>query len=199
MFKLLAAAGAALVLGMGAAQAAGPVDPDWPCIQRRVPQLSLGQVWAGPIPDEAIQAKSRTPEIQALAARISQRRTTLPEAETLIADFAKASPEDVTALYLAIFDKINAARSRVLAGIARYAHKQAALDKEIAGYRADFDRLSAAEPPDFDAVDQAEKKIDWATRVFLDRQQSLTYVCETPGLLEQRAIARGRAAQGNLP
>ena len=148
MFKLLAAAGAALVLGMGAAQAAGPVDPDWPCIQRRVPQLSLGQVWAGPIPDEAIQAKSRTPEIQALAARISQRRTTLPEAETLIAD---------------------------------------------------FDRLSAAEPPDFDAVDQAEKKIDWATRVFLDRQQSLTYVCETPVLLEQRAFALGRAAQGNLP
>ena len=28
-------------------------DPDWPCIQRKVPNLSVGQMWSGPIIPEA--------------------------------------------------------------------------------------------------------------------------------------------------
>ena len=36
-----------------------PVDPDWPCVQRRQPQLSLAQVWGGPVPDAAAQALAR--------------------------------------------------------------------------------------------------------------------------------------------
>lgn len=35
----------ALLLGAAPGRAADAADPDWPCIQRRVPHLSLGQVW----------------------------------------------------------------------------------------------------------------------------------------------------------
>ncbi|WP_018633505.1 hypothetical protein [Neomegalonema perideroedes] len=204
MFKIpvlmLVAAGAGLFCGLGGAQAAGPVDPDWPCVQRRVPQISLAQVWSGPLPDEAAEARAKDPKIQDLAARLAQRRTALPEAEALIAEFAAAAPpEDVTALYLAVFERINAARGRVMGGIARYAHKQAAMDKTIDALRAAFDALDAADPPDFDAIDAAEKELDWSTRIFQDRQQSLIYVCETPVILEQRAFALGRAARAHLP
>ncbi len=200
MFKTSILAAAALLFGLGAAQAAGPVDPDWPCVQRRVPQLSLGQVWSGPLPDEAVEALAKTPKIQELAARLAQRRMALPEAEAAIAAFAEdASPEEVTALYLAVFARIDAARSRVMAGVARYARKQAAMDESIDAQRARFEALAAADPPDFDAVDAAEKELDWSTRVFQERQQSLTYVCETPVILEQRAFALGRAARTHLP
>ena len=27
-------------------------DPDWPCIQRKVPQLWIGQMWTGPAIEE---------------------------------------------------------------------------------------------------------------------------------------------------
>lgn len=199
MFKIAASAMAALMLGLGAAQAAGPVDPDWPCIQRRVPQISLGQVWTGPLPDEASEARAKDPKIQELAARLAQRRTSLPEAEAQIAAFAAASPEDVAPLYFAVFERINLARGRVMSGIARYAHKQAALDKSIDEQRARFAALNAAEPQDFDAIDAAERELDWSTRIFQDRQQSLVYVCETPVILEQRAFALGRAAAARLP
>jgi hypothetical protein len=182
------------------AYAAGPPDPDWPCIQRRQPHLSLAQVWAGPPPDEATLALAETPEVQAVARVIALRRTPLEDAEARIADFAEDhDAEALTALYVATFEHINQARDRVMAGITRYAHKQAALDVEIDDARHELAALDAAEPKDFDRMDAVEEKLDWSTRIFKDRQQSLTYACETPVILEQRAFALGRATAGHLP
>lgn len=180
--------------------AADPSDPDWPCIQRRVPHLSLGQVWPAPPPDAAAEAHAKTPGIDTLARRLALRRTSMEEATRLIDDFAAtANPGELAGLYLATFGHINHARDRILEGIGRYARKQAALDAEINQKRNELNRLSETEPPDFDAIDRAEADIDWSTRIFLDRQQSLTYVCETPVILEQRAFALGRAVAAHLP
>lgn len=180
--------------------AAGPPDPDWPCIQRRQPHLSVAQVWSGPVPDEATEDRARDPQIQNLSRILAMRRTLMPDAEAMIADFAASHPpEDLTALFLATFEHIQISRNMIMAGITRYAHKQEALDQQINTRRAEFATLTNAEPQDFDAIDQAEKDIDWSTRIFLDRQQSLTYVCETPVILEQRAFAIGRAVMAHLP
>jgi hypothetical protein len=198
---LLLAAGVLLcsTFGGGPAQGAGE-GPDWPCIQRRVPHLSLGQVWSGPAPDAAAETMARSPEVQALARRLAVRRTPLEEAETLIADYAEgADATSLTALYLATFEHLNEARDRIMEGIARYARKQEDLDREIKDRRREFNRLSAAQPQDFDAIDKAEQEVEWSTRIFQDRQQSLTYVCETPVILEQRAFALGRAVAARLP
>lgn len=192
-----------LVIGLlafaPAAQAAGPVDPDWPCIQRRVPHLSVAQLWAGPLPDAQTEALARQPALDALARRLALRRTALDEAEALIADFAQAAPpEQLVALFLASFHHINAARDQVLSGITRYAHKQAEIDQRIKAAREEFATAEAAQPPDYDRLDRLEREIDWTTRIFLDRQQALSYVCETPVLLEQRAFALGRAIAAHL-
>ncbi|OWJ80235.1 hypothetical protein [Haematobacter genomosp. 1] len=182
------------------ALAAGPVDPDWPCIQRRVPHLSLGQVWSGPVPDAAATERSQSAEIRDLARVISLRRTDLKEAGAAIDSFAPGrSATDLTALMVATFRDIDTTRDRVMSGITRYAHKQEDLDREINARRNEFDTVNAAEPKDFDRLDALETQIDWATRVFRDRQQSLTYVCETPVILEQRAFALGRLIAAHLP
>lgn len=179
---------------------AAGTEPDWPCIQRRVPHLSLGQVWAGPPPDAAAEALAKTPEIQALAAGLAVRRTPMAEAEALIAAFAQDHDATaLTALYVATFEHVNRARDRIMEGIGRYARKQAALGEEIKTKRRAFERLNAAQPQDFDAIDAAEQDVDWSMRIFQDRQQSLTYVCETPVILEQRAFALGRAVAAHLP
>lgn len=181
------------------AWAGGPVDPDWPCVQRRQPALSVAQVWPGHAPGPEAEAMKADPAIQHLAKAIALRRTALPEAEALIADFAKThDATQMTALFLATFDHVQLARNRVLTGITRYAHKQVQLDAHIQDKRHEFTRLSAASPQDFDAIDKVEEDIDWSTRIFQDRQQSLTYVCETPVILEQRIFALGRAIAAGM-
>ncbi|MEI4472739.1 hypothetical protein [Frigidibacter sp. MR17.24] len=170
-----------------------PADPDWPCVQRRVPHLSLGAMWAGPAPDAEAEARAGTPAIRALAGRLAQRRTSEDEAAGLIA----AQPrEDLLPLYLATFHEIDRTRDRVMQGIARYARKQVALDARIADLREDQRGLQGSK--DFDRIDAVEKDLDWSTRIFKDRQQSLTYVCEVPVILEQRAFALARQVMSQL-
>jgi hypothetical protein len=180
--------------------AAGPPDPDWPCIQRRQPTLSLAQVWGGPLPDEATLALAETPEVQAVARTIALRRTPMQDAEARIAAFAEAQePAALTALFVATLEHINDARDRIMAGITSYAHRQAALDARIDATRHELAAATAAGAQDFDRIDALEEELDWSTRIFQDRQQSLTYVCETPVILEQRAFALGRAIAAHLP
>ena len=179
--------------------AATGTDPDWPCVQRKQPHLSLGQVWSGPVPDDAVTALSRDPAIAALAARVEQRRMPIEQAEAEIATFAEtAGNPQLTALMVAIFRRIEPERTALIDGIARYGGKQVDLSKMIEDRRARMEELSAAETPDFDAIDAEEKALDWDERIFTDRQRSLAYVCETPVILEQRAFALGRAIAVHL-
>ncbi len=192
-----------LLLGMallaGAAQAQDHADPDWPCVQRKQPHLSLGQMWSGPAPDEAVQALAQSPEIAALADRLEQRRLPVAEAEAEIAAFAQgADNARLTALMVAIFDRVEPDRSALIEGIARYGHKLVALAARIEDDRHKMAALEAAATPDFDAIDAQEEQLDWNTRIFQDRQQALTYVCETPVLLEQRVFALARAIAAGL-
>ena len=192
----------ALILALvtaGPAAAQQVTDLDWPCVQRKQPQLSIAQVWTGPLPDDATEAKANDATIRTLARNIALRRTSLEDAEAMIDTFAgDHDPADMTALFLATFNDVQRARDRVMAGITRYAHSQETLDARINTLRKDFDALNAADPPDFDAIDKMEADLDWATRIFKDRQQALSYVCETPVILEQRAFALGRLIQGKL-
>ena len=66
---------------------------------------------------------------------------------------------------------------------------QARLAAEIDQYEAEMDRLEAAEEPDFDRMDEVEAELDGRVRVFNDRNKALTYVCESPVLLLQRAFS----------
>jgi len=187
------------ILAAAPAFAATGTDPEWPCIQRKQPHLSLGQVWTGPVPDDRIAELARDPQIDALAARLEQRRLPIEEAEAAIADFAAGADDArLTALMVAIFNKIEPDRSALIDGIARYGRSQVSLSQRIEERRAQMAELEAAADPDFDAIDAVEEALDWDQRIFTERQQSLTYVCETPVILEQRAFALGRAIAGHL-
>lgn len=189
----------AFALLAGPALGAAGTDPDWPCVQRKQPHLSMGQVWNGPIPDEAVLTLVRDPQIVRLADRLEQRRLPMDQAESEIAEFADQSPDThLVALMQAIFDRIDSDRSALIAGIARYGQSQLDLSERIETRRARMAELESAEDPDFDAIDAEEKALDWDQRIFTERQQSLTYVCETPVILEQRVFALGRAIAGQL-
>ena len=89
-----------------------------------------------------------------------------------------------------------------MGGIARYAQGQRRMAERI---RDEADKISQVKdaPSASDATelpkDQSdlETKFAWDRRIFQERSQSLTYVCEVPQLLEQRLgdIARMIQAQ----
>lgn len=192
------------VVTLGLASSSGSVfaanfdDPTWPCVQRKVSHLSIGQMWTGDIlePDQIAAASAR---MKSLAAVIAVRRTSLEDAEILIADFAKAAGEDraerLSMLFALVFERIDMERSQLVGGIARYAGKQSGLAERIDAQNEALAALEAKADKsndDYDRLEEISDQIEWDSRIFDERQQSLAYVCETPVLLEKRAFALAR-------
>lgn len=169
-------------------------DPEWPCIQRRVDTLAMGQMWPGPFPEENWREDET---IRTLAPALAQRRVSPEEVQERAAEFAQGlppeqRPEALALLFDGILTQINSQRAQIIGGIGRYARQQAALSERIDVARAEMAKLTDASEMDFDRIDALEESLDWDLRIFRERAQSLTYVCEAPVLLEQRAFAIAR-------
>jgi hypothetical protein len=74
----------AITLCLAAGGAAAFQEADWPCQQRKVVRLSIGQMWTGALPEKP-GAWRDDPELAALAPRLAARRTGLDEARALVA------------------------------------------------------------------------------------------------------------------
>jgi hypothetical protein len=175
-----------------------PKEPDWPCIQRKVPELSLGQIWNGPELPESAKDWQKDPDIPGLVTELAARRVPIAEARKQIRDFAATLPEEKPDLRLAklfqgLFDHMNQERSQVISGIGRYARNQLELAARLRKEASELDALHAK--PDASAAEIAARtdRLTWETRIFDERVQSLTYVCEVPTLIEQRLYALAKA------
>ncbi|MEP2028266.1 MAG: hypothetical protein ABJI96_06115 [Paracoccaceae bacterium] len=167
-------------------------DPEWPCVQRKVENLSLGIMWPHPVSAENLH-DGLAESGEELIASLALRRVDLAEAESLINKFVKARPDvtrdDLGHLFRGVFERISTERTEIMRGITRYSLRQISLSEAIDETRVKMSALMEADAPDFDRIDALEEKLDWDERIFYDRAQSLTYVCETPVLLEKRAFA----------
>lgn len=176
-------------------------DPTWPCIQRKVEGLSIALMWPYPIEPVALD-EDITAAAKDLTNRFVLRRIDVPEIAPHVAAFTERFGNDpalLGAVFEMTFDKLARQRRAIIKGIEEYSLKQIDLSDRIETTRTEMARLMDAENPDFDRVDALEVQLDWDERIYTDRQRSLTYVCETPVLLEQRlfAIAQMLAAQTN--
>lgn len=197
----------ALVAAVQPAAAQPKPDPDWPCAQRRVPTISAGAVWSGPPLD---QAGDWGQDFQAaeLAQTLASRRTPESEMDGLIDAFLEKVAADpsagtkdqrLTRVFAGVFELLNTERARILDGITRYSRAQNRLAEKI---RGESDKLSELKDspaaPETDETRTLETALKWDDRIFQERRHSLTYVCETPVLLEKRAFDIGRKIQAKL-
>jgi hypothetical protein len=192
-----------LVSAAGAATAATRTDPDWPCIQRKVPELSLGQVWNGPELPASAGDWSKDRDISMLVKELAARRLPIDKAQAQIQKFATALSVEqksarLTMLVQGLFDHMNQERSQVISGIARYAHKQLELAARLRKEASELDALRAQPNADAQQIELRTYRLTWETRVFEERVQSLTYVCEVPTLIEQRLYALSKSIMGAL-
>ena len=189
----------------GAALATDPENPHWPCVQRKVPHISAGMMWGGPLVDESDRSWRRDNEVRDLVETLSSRRLAIEEAQNRIDSYAgKLNDEKqtkLTVLFTGLLSHTNAERSDIIAGIEKFARRQIALAKKIKETAAESNRLQSKSDATLEELKRArelDEQLLWDTRVFDEREQSLTYVCEVPVLLEQRLFALARQLATHL-
>ena len=194
---ILVVATAAVGALASAANAADPRYPDWPCVQAKVPEVSVAAVWEGPPIDQVGEAWKDDPKVRELVARLAARRTPLEDAQKAAEDFIGASGADkaekAKLLFAGLFQELNRQRTEVMAGIDRITAKEKELAEEIRADRAALSESQDGPTPDQQKIHDLTSRLEWGTRIYEDRRKTIRYVCEVPTVIERRLFALGRA------
>jgi hypothetical protein len=179
-----------------------PRYPDWPCQQLKVPEISIASVWTGPSIEPIDTTKPADAKEAELVTRLAARRTPMEDAKKLIADFVVGTKEEkqekAKTLFAGLYSTLNAQRDEIMDGIERFSRKQKAMAADI---REEAQKLRAMQ--DKGTTDQAQNedlanRLAWQTRIFEDRRQSTSYVCDVPVLIEKRLFDLGTAIQNTM-
>ena len=181
---------------------------DWPCIYRKVPELSAAAIWDGPtITDTSSWRKDE--QVRKLSEYLISRRIKQADAEAAIKKFADSLPADtrdakLTELFAAVLTRTNEDRKVVMSGIERFNKRQLERAKEI-------EKEGLTLPPDKQAeaageelageigkLSDAEDKYKWEVRVFQEKQAAIPIACEIPELIDQRAGDLARAIRAQM-
>lgn len=192
----------ALLIGLASsgARAADPRFPDWPCVQIKVPELSVAAVWTGPPIDDVRGQWQSEPKVGELVPRLAARRTPLEEAERLITEFLGSPAERAQKgklLFAGLFETLSHERSEVMDGIERFSRKQKGVVDKIRSKEAELHRLQDAHAEE-SKIDDLANQLDWDIRVYEDEKKTVGYVCEVPQLIERRLFALSRMIQQAL-
>ncbi len=192
-----------IVAGLcSSAQGQTPPSADWPCVQNKMPTIAASMVWSGPDLQE-VGPWQADAEAASLAQRLASRRTRLEDVSPLIDEFlgrvSDSRAERLTRVFAGVLEIVNTERSRIIAGIERYARGQGQRAERI---RKEADEISAAK--DEPAVQlgkdlqDLETRFQWDKRIFEERAQALRSVCDTPVILEQHLFEIARLIQERL-
>jgi hypothetical protein len=180
----------------------GVGDPDWPCQQIKVPQMSLAAVWSGPAanPDDTSWKDNAT--VTDLVDKLALRRVPIDQAQSQIHDFAKHAGDQkqrqLLQVLVGLFSALDHERDSVMAGLDRFGARQKQLAAEVRGDNEKLRALQTDSTSDPKAVQEMTQQVTWEVEVFQDRRQALSYACDVPVKIEQRLFTLARAIQNEL-
>jgi len=181
---------------------ADPRDPDWPCAQPKVADLSAAAMWNGPSIADVGDTWQDDPKVKDLVDRITVRRTPMEVAQKEIADFIVGTPAEkqqkAKAVFAGVFDTLSSERREVMDGLERTSRKELDLAAKIRSDVSDLRGLQDKPDTDQTEVKNLGSEVEWSTRIFEDRRKTIRYVCEVPATIEQRIFALARAIQQTL-
>jgi hypothetical protein len=188
--------------GLRLATAADPRYPDWPCVQAKVPELSIAAVWDGPSIEQAQKAWQDDPAIGDLVTRLAARRIPIEQAQKNVEDFLAAAgaakAERGVLLFAGLFETLNHQRTAVMNGLERLQRRQKELADRIRSEVASLRELLDKSEQDQTKIDELNSGIEWSTRIYDDRRKSVSYACEVPVIIERRLFALGRTIRQGL-
>lgn len=185
------------------AGAGSSTDKNWPCVQRKVPDISSGMIWLGEPLDQFANEWPKNVEISRLVESISARRTQLDKAKQNIVEFAQqlgaGRDHQLTLVASGMLETINYERARIIRKIEKFTMAQRKLGDRLENLEIKLNafpkKMTTKQQTEYD--DLLLKKY-WFKRAFEQREQSLSYICQQPILLEQRAFALGRELMQHL-
>ena len=186
----------------GCCLAADPRYPDWPCVQAKVPEISLAAVWAGPPLDDVTDKWKNDAKVSTLVSKLAARKTPLEDAKQAITEFLTGSTAEKTEtgklLFAGLFETLNAQRNSVLNGLERVTRKQRGAADKIRSDTLALQALQGASPPYQPKIDELSNQLIWETRIFEDRRRVIGFVCEVPTAIDQRLFALARVIQQEM-
>lgn len=200
LFALATWAGLAALADGAQARDAG--HPEWPCVQRKVDNLSVGQVWDGPSID-GLEGWWQDSKVNALINLLATRRLPQETIDKALKEFADAEPADkrderLTYVFAGFFDKMNGERRTVMRGIERYqkALEERAQDIERQGVEiAELEKKAAEDEKAAAELEGAQQKYEWASRIFHEKQSNMPIACEVPVIIDQHVYTIGKAVR----
>lgn len=192
---------AILLLGAHSASAAvDPANPDWPCVQKKIENLSPASIWDGPSIDEH-KDWFKDKEIATLVKKLASRRVPVERATEALETYAKALPQSerdakLARVFAGLFDTVNTQRRTVVSGIEKYQRAQKERAAELEKQGVDLANLQGdlvVNDPDVVSPSPEEEKLYWAGRIFQERQANLSVACELPAIIEERLFTMSRA------
>ena len=176
--------------------------PDWPCPQIVVPKLSVAAFWTGPSIDDVGDNWMKDKTVHDLVLRFAGRRTSLAEAEKEAAEFIVGTQAErqqrAKLLFAGLFTTLGRERDDVMAGIERFSQRQQQLREKISAEMTDLRAQQDAAGQESATADKLSEQIAWETRIFDERRNTISYVCEVPSTIERRLFALARAIQQKL-
>ncbi len=184
------------------AQRAATGPPDWPCVQRLIPELSWGTIWTGPSPEELQQDWRDDRELAELVRYATARRTSQRDAVDRVTAFVRQVENDrerrLTLLFAGLFEEINRERGQTIEAVRRFARGQVARLEGMSELVDQLEQLRERNDADPAELQRVEDALFWERRVFEQRQQSLQAVCDQPYLLEERLSRLVRVIESEL-
>ncbi len=185
---------AALALG-----AAGPpADPDWPCVQRLVPNLTAGTLWGG---HDAAGDWRSDPQVAAVVAAVAPRGVSAQDGAARLGQFVATVPSAdrtgrLALLFAGLVEETNQQRAQLIDRLRGIARRQRALTERTSQVTAELRAL----PPDAPA-DQREEiasRRGFLIREYEDIGRTIRYACETPVQMEAKLGTLAQALQRGL-
>ena len=200
-FSLLAAT---VLLCLTPALAWAVEDPDWPCIQRLMLEISAVTIWDGPPIEDALRTWPGKPVIRDLVAKLATRKMNAEQVEQNIAAFVKTLHNEeknpaLTLVFAGLWVTLNNRRRTMIKRIKTFARQQNDRAKRIEKKLLDLDRiLASAEADDSVKIEALRYDMALESRIFEDREKSIHFLCEQPVKMESILGGLARAISSQL-
>jgi hypothetical protein len=185
----------------GSAAAAPPAaDPDWPCVQRLVPELAVATYWTAAPAPQGVDWHS-DPAVAHIVETVAPRSVLAEQGVAALKAFAAGLPPNARAAALAetfagLVDEINHQRDEVIERIKELVRRQRAVGDLVGRISTELQAVPAdATGADAARRDEIVQRRALVVRSFEDAQRTIRYACDVPVALEARLGAYARALQ----
>ena len=163
-------------------------NPDWPCIQVLIKELSWGSIWTGPVLDDNSSKWIDSEELGLLSKKVMDRKTKENEGIEIIKEYIKKnnSSSERTKLFHALFDTTNEIWKKRTKKLLSFGKRQRITSETISEKLLKIKELSKDFEANKEEIEKLEQEQFWDVRRFEDRRALSDSLCEQPRFYEKR-------------